>query len=64
MCICAAAAHAQDALYPNDQRLIITRPIRPDPLQQEIDPNYAYHARSAILRIKRAIYYLSVARNE
>lgn len=59
------ALAADDPLFPADgSTLYIDRTNRPNPLQQEVDPSYAFHAKSARMRLKRAIYFLLLARKE
>jgi len=53
-----------DPLFPDGKTLYIDRSIKPDPLRQEVDPSYAFHAKSARLRLKRSLYFLLQSRQE
>lgn len=54
-----------DPLYPADgSTLFIDRSTRPNPLQQEVDPSYAFHAKAARKRLEKTLYYLLLARQE
>lgn len=60
-----SAFAGDDPLYPSDgSTLFIDRSTRPNPLQQEVDPSYAFHAKAARKRLEKALYYLLLARQE
>ena len=59
----ATSAYA-DNLTPANSTLFIERGTSPDRLMQEVDPNYAFHAKAAKKRLKRSLYFLLKSLNE
>jgi len=61
----SAAVAYDDPLYPDSgETLYIDRNTRPNALQQEVDPSYAFHAKAARNRLERTLYYTLLARQE